>query len=238
MRTLIILSLIFAAFFMNACKKSMASTSIEKSLIEFDTISLQSVFEVYLTQGTENSIRLEGAEKIIEDIDVKIEKNTLSLENKFKGNWIHPKNNKVKVYITTNGLARINSYETCNIKTTNTLLGNEIGLVMTSKLNEATLDLNCNSFYFWNNFPCGGKVVLTGTTYELKLWNYALMSVDASGLVSSVATIDNFSKGDCSVNCLQKIMYSIRGTGNIYLQGNPPEMIKMEESSTGKLIIQ
>lgn len=216
----------------------MATTVVEKSLIEFDTVSLQSVFEVYLTQGTQNTIRLEGAQKIIEKIDIAVENNTLTLVNNFKGNWIHPKNNKIKVFITTNGLSRINAYETCNIKTTNTLIGNEIGLVMTSKLNEATLDLNCNSFYFWNNFPCGGKVILTGKTYELKLWNYALMSVDASGFETTVAAIDNFSKGDCSVNCAQKITYSIRGTGNIYLQGNPPDVIKMEESSTGKLIVQ
>jgi hypothetical protein len=219
-----------------SCKKSMEEVSVQKSLDEFDTLTVNSVFEVHITQGTENSIRLEGSKKIIEDVQFNVENNTLTLNNNFKGNWLYPKKNKIVVHLTTNGLCRINANETSNIRTTNALTGNEIGLVMTSKLNEANLEVDCNSFYFWNNFPCGGKVILKGDTYELKVWNYALMAVEATDLVSQVATIENNSKGDCKIQCLSKLTYSILGSGNIYLTGNPPEIIKIEESSTGQLI--
>ena len=228
--------LAFACFVLFSCEKSMEKVTVERSLEEFDTLTVKNVFEIFLTQGTTNSIRLEGAKKIIENIDVRVENNTLILDNLYKGNWVHPKKNKIYVYITTNGLTRINSNETCNIQTTNALTGNEIGLVMTSKLNEATLEVNCNSFYFWNNHPCGGKLVLKGNTNELKLWNFALMSVDATELTAQISSVENHSKGDCRVHCLNKFTYSILGSGNIYLTGNPPEIIKIEESSTGKLI--
>lgn len=235
MRILILLIVGLPLFFIS-CKKTMEQQTIYKSLEEFDTLTMNSVFNVELIQGTENSISIEGAQKIIEKVDVKIINNTLTLVNNFKGNWIYPKKNKVKIVLTVNGLSRINANETCNIKTLNTLIGDEIGLVMTSKLNEASLDVNCNSFFYWNNFPCGGKIILSGTTNELKIWNVALMSVDAKALTANVAMIDNASKGSCRITSLQKLTYKINGEGNIYLSGNPPEVIELESNSTGELI--
>lgn len=216
----------------------MGSVVIEKSLEEFDTITLNSVFEVHLIQGNENIIRIEGAKKIVEKITSSIVNNTLHLENNYRGNWMHPSNNKIKLFITVNQINRINALETCNIKTDNTLIGDEIGLVMTSKLNEATLDVNCNSFYYWNNFPCGGRIKLSGTTNDLKIWNVALMAVDASALISNYVIVDNASKGDCKVTSLQSLTYKLTGEGNLYLKGNPTEIVKIEESSTGKLILE
>lgn len=238
MMRLLSLLIIGLTLFFVSCQKSMEVQTINKSLEEFDTLTLHSVFNVELLQGTENSITIEGAQKIIEKVEIKIENNTLTLENKFKGNWIYPKKNKVKIVLTINKLSRINANETCNIKTLNTLIGDEIGLVMTSKLNEATLDVNCNSFFYWNNFPCGGKIVLSGTCNELKMWNVALMSVDAKSLISNIAMIDNASKGSCHITCLQKLTYRIAGEGDIYLSGNPPEVNKIETSSTGELIYE
>ena len=223
---------------MSSCQKKMEPGVINVALEEFDTLTLNSVFNVELIQGTTNSISIEGAEKIIEKFDFNIENNTLTLLNNFKGNWIYPKKNKITVKLTVNNLSRINANETCNIRTLNTLTGNEIGLVMTSKVNEATFAVDCNSFYFWNNFPCGGKINLSGSTNELKIWNVALMSVDAKNLVSNVVSIENSSKGDCRINCIQKLTYSIKGEGNIFLSGDPTELLKIEETSTGKLIYE
>lgn len=216
----------------------MDSVVIEKSLEEFDTLNLNSVFEVHLIQGTENKIRLEGAKKIVDKVTLSIENNTLHIENTYKGNWMHPANNKIKLFITVNQLNRINAYETCNIQTDNTLVGDDIGLVMTSKLNEATLDVDCNTFYYWNNFPCGGRIKLSGQTNNLNLWNVALMAVDASDLIANNVLVDNASKGDCKVTSLLSLTYKLSGEGNLYVKGNPSVIVKIEESSSGKLILE
>jgi hypothetical protein len=100
------------------------------------------------------------------------------------------------------------------------------------------LDLDCETFYFWNNFPCGGKVTLSGNTNILKIWNVALMAVDASKLHTSTALIENASKGDCKIFSTQSVTYTLTGEGNLYVKGNPAEIIKMEESSTGTLILE
>ncbi len=238
MKKLLFTSLVILAFMNASCEKSMQIVSIQHELLEFDTVTFNSVFEVTLKQDTFNQLKIEGADKIVKDITFEISNGHLTLKNNFKGNWVYPKNNKIKILLTTNGLSRINANETCNIQSINTLTGNEIGLVMTSKLNDATLKVDCNSFYYWNNFPCGGKITLSGNTNELKLWNVALMQVDAADLLCNVARIENASKGGCSINCVQKLVYSITGEGNIYAFGNPTEIVPMEITSSGQLILQ
>jgi hypothetical protein len=34
------------------------------------------------------------------------------------------------------------------------------------------------------------------------------------------------------------VTYALTGEGNLYVKGNPAEIIKMEESSTGTLILE
>ena len=64
------------------------------------------------------------------------------------------------------------------------------------------------------------------------------MAINASEFNSNYATVYNLSKGDCIVNCLVKFKYKILGEGNIYLKGNPPEIVNENLNSTGKLIFE
>lgn len=239
MKRIIYLVLILASFqSFISCKKNMDQVTVEYALSDFDTLVLNSVFTVNLIQGSENKIKIEGAKKIVDKISSEVKSNTLTILNNYKGNWMHPKNNKITVYLTVKQLKRIVVNETCNIQSINALTGDEIGLVMTGKLNEATLSLDCNTFYYWNNFPCGGRVNLNGNVNSLKIWNVALMAVDASELTANYTEVDNASKGDCKVKTNLSLIYKLSGEGNLYLRGNPAEIIKIEESSTGKLIIE
>lgn len=236
-RTIALLSIVLVGIF-SACKKDFELSTIEASLAQFDTLTLNSVFEVHLIQGISNEIKIEGASKILSKVTYTIENNNLIIENNYHGNWMHPKHNKVKIYLTVDQLNRISANETCDIQTDNTLVANEIGLIMTSKLNHANLDVNCSTFYYWNNFPCGGKINLSGSCTNLKLWNVALMAVDASNLSCVDAYVDNASKGDINLRCMHQLSYKIAGEGNIINIGNPMILDKIEASGSGKLIIQ
>jgi hypothetical protein len=235
-----VISIVIISFFVLAtgCRKQKGNTSKVFSLAEFDTLKMESVFEVYLIQGNTNSMKLEGAKQIVENVSIEILNNTLKIRNAYKSNWLHPSNNKIKLYITVNQISKIVASESCQIRTLNALIGNEIGLIMASKYNSAELELDCKTFYYWNNFPCGGQIKLSGKTNELKIWNVALMAIDAKYLEAENVLISNTSKGDCKVTCRKQISYKIAGTGNIYLNGNPPIIEKIEESSSGKLILE
>jgi len=220
-----------------SCKKHEPVTT-EHTVSEFDTLVLSDVFDVNLIQGTENRVKITGSKQFIDDISWENKDNTLTFHNNAKGKWLHPKTNKIKLEITVNGLAKIVANESCNIKSLNTLIGDEIGLVLKSKLNHAALDVYCNTFYYWNNFPSGGTLNLSGFCHSLKLWNYALMQIDARELESTVALVENTSKGDVALWVHDSITYRILGTGNIRVIGYPSFQLNSGSSGSGDFILQ
>jgi hypothetical protein len=62
------------------------------------------------------------------------------------------------------------------------------------------------------------------------------VSFDGSALNADYAAIENNARSDCHVFVNKKIEYSIRGIGNIYLRGNPAEIVLHEQTSSGSLI--
>jgi len=232
------LPILFGLLVVLSCQKKNELVIVNKSLEEFDTLVLHDVFDVELTQGTTNSISIETSEKFQEKITLKIKDKQLDIENNNKALWLNPRTNKVKLRITTNGLNKIIANETCTISSTNELTGNELGLVLKSKLNHANLKLNCDIFYYWNNFPCGGKLDLAGNCKELKLWNCALMAVDASALSSEKVIVENSSKGKIQVQCSSALFYAITGEGDILVKGNPSFIKDLGSNGKGRLIFE
>lgn len=236
MRISILLVLVLALFSVS-CKKQGQITT-EHELGEFDTLVFSDVFDVTLIEDSVNHIKIIGTEKFVGQVKWEISNNTLTVRNESKYKWLNPSTNKIKLEITVNDLAKIVANETCNISTQNVLHANELGLVLKSKLNHASLQLDCNTFYYWNNFPCGGTVNLQGTCHTLKLWNYALMQIDARQLATTITEVQNTSKGDIHVWCSDSLTYKINGTGNIYLRGNPSYLLNQVGSGSGKLLFE
>lgn len=222
--------------FIFSCKKDTPYKSRVVAVDSFNQVQLKNPFNVFIKEGNSYSIEIVGDENFIQDVDLKIENNTLSIENKRKGRWRTPRRNNIKVYITAPPLKTIEATDGSSIQTLSPITSAEFGLILKGKANEANLELAGNVFYYWNSFPAGGKLTLTGKTEVLKIWNFAIMSVDAKNLIAKEAIVENHSKGDCEVTVLNKLEYSIRGEGNIQLYGKPLEIIGNNVSSSGQLI--
>jgi hypothetical protein len=231
------ISFIVFAVLLASCKKNNPESSTYESLNSFSEIEVNSNFDVYLVEDSIFSIEIKGFKKAISNVDYIIESGILKIDNNQKYKFTHPKTNKITLYIHSEPLETVTVNETCFIRTVNPITSEDFGLILKSKANYAELDLAGNTFYCWNNFPCGGKLTLHGTTNLLKLWNTAILSVDAKDLVASYALVQNSSKGLCEVNVTNKLEYSLLGDGNIELYGNPPIQNQIEKSGTGKLII-
>lgn len=220
-----------------SCRKDTKEDSkVFDNLGKFDEIELKSAFEVFLTQDTVYKVIVAGNTKMIENISVEVENNILRLKDNNHNKWLNPRKNKIRIYIHSDKPKKVTSFETCNVQTTNPIESNEFGLVTGSKLNMANLELNNNIFYFWNVHPCGGKITLKGKSNTLKLWNFAIMTVDAHNLETKYCIVENHSKGDCTVFVNDFLEYSIYGEGDINLYGNPSQIVLHDQTSTGRLI--
>lgn len=220
----------------NSCKKDRLTDNIYSDLLAFNEIELNSTFDIYLKEDSSFSINIVGDKSIIENVTYKIENKVLKINNDSRFKWLTPKKNKIEIYINSKPLKRVSANQTCFIRTLSPITSDEFGIVLSNKANQASLELNCKIFYYWNNFPCGGKLTLNGKTEFLKIWNYAIMSVDARNLNANNAIVENNSKGNCDVTVLNRIEYSITGEGDINLYGSPSEIVEKQMSSSGQFI--
>jgi len=228
--------LCFLAWVLYACSPELHEKEKFQRLDLFETIELNSTFQVYLIQDTSYSIRIEADKNVLENIDIQLNNGVLKISNHSSWKWLHPTTNAVKLYITSNQLKLIRVNETCHIETINPIHSKDLGMIMSSKLNEANLALQCSVFYMYNNHPTGGKVTVSGTTDRFKVWTTALMQVDARNLLANVALVDQSSKGDVHVRCTETLVYSIHNIGNIYYYGKPNKFDFQGDTGKGELI--
>ncbi len=227
----------FILIFLSCSKDDERESRIVK-LSAFEEIEVNDFFDIYLIEDSCFSIEIIAHEDIIDNISYSITDSTLELDNSSSMSWLNPKDNKVDLYIHSKPLKKVFLNETCHLQTQTPITSNSFGLIMKSKTNQATLTLDCNNFYYWNDFPCGGKLTLDGETESLKLWNFAILSVDAKYLIAKTAIVENNSQGDCTVNVSEKLTYSITNKGNICVYGDPSQIIEKETSSSGRLIMK
>ncbi len=190
-----------------------------------------------LVEDTVFFVEIRGKAKIINGIDLMIKEGILHIERTSKNDWLSPRNNKVELIIHSLPLEGVNANETCSIKTRNPITSNEFGLTLKEKASEAVLELNCTTFFFWNNAPTGGKVTLTGQCHAMKIWTTALVSVDAKNVTANYGILENGSKADCSINVTTLFEYSISNDGNVHVYGNPTQTNLLNDTGAGKLII-
>lgn len=229
---------IFLMLLISGCKKVRVSEKEIQGIAPFNEILLDDSFDVYLSEGSTYSVKIEADESVIDFVSFDVSDSLLTINNLKKFKWLTPTKNKIKIFITSPPLKTVLANETCFIRTLTPITSMEFGMVFLGKANNAELDLNCDVFYYWNSYPCGGTLTLQGNCNWLKIWNVALVDVQASELNASNAEISNNSKGDCVINVSEYFKYTIPGEGNIELYGRPVDIVEYEPSTgTGELII-
>jgi hypothetical protein len=220
------------------CKKESIQEEVYTDVSAFRDIQLNSSFDLYLTEGSTYSIRVEADETVADYITYEVIDSLLIIDNEKSFKWLRPTKNKIKIFITSPPLHQVMAQETCFIRTVNPITSSEFHLVFKSKANNADLELNCGAFLYWNNYPCGGTLTLSGTSNSISLANFALVNIQAQNLNTLNADVFNSSKGECVVNVSNHLRYSIKGDGNIEVYGSPTSIEEVVPATgTGELIM-
>lgn len=232
-----LLLMILSEILLSSCDNEKDIVSLTYNLNPFHSVILDSPFDVTLNESDTFNISIFGDKFLAEKVKYEIKDSVLYIWIDSHLVFSRPKTNVLDIYINSKPLFLVKTEETCNLKTDSPITSEKFNLNLMNKVNEAKLELNCKNFYYYNNFVSGGKLILWGNVENIHLTNLALMQVDALNLDSRSAYVINGSKGDCTVNVEDKLTYSITGIGNINLYGSPKEIIMLEESSSGKLIV-
>jgi len=223
-------------FLLLSCEKHRNVVQI-RELEPFSGLFVNSSFNIEIHPDTAFRIVLSGSSDIVQEIDVSRIADTLILENNFSAQWLRPGDNPIQVDLYCDSLRRIVLNESCNLTSSGPIHADEIGLIAVSRLNIVDLEFDANTVFYWNNFPCNGSMVFRGETENLKIWNTALMSVDASRLSSSYTLVENDAGVECRVDANDILEYSITGAGNVVVSGSPEIVSAGELTGSGQLIL-
>lgn len=228
---------LLASIFLSSCSDEYREATRTVPLSPFTTIDLKSVFSIYLVEDTFYGVDIVGDVDVVDHIDAGVQGDVLSLVDKSKLKWIHPESNKVKVYVHSPNHGTINAYTTYSLYSINAITS-DLSIVNQPdvKFSEIDLTLNSNYFRYWNNYLCGGKLTLRGQCESFDINTYALHQVSAVDLKAQSGIISTYAKADCRVQVGGQLTCSLHGQGNIYVYGNPTELIIKEQTSTGQVI--
>lgn len=236
--SLVLITVITTMSFLSSCTKNGRGEIVAKTISTegFHTLNIDGPFTVYLIQDAANYVTFDGEEKHIETCTALVNDSILSIDGSKRGEFLHPGEMDLRVFVHVDtNFQRINVNEDCKVYTQGALFGREIGVVTNTRAFEGRIELNCHTFYYWNN-PNGTHLELLGFVDELKIWNTGLGTIDAGYLTSDYVLIDNGSQNECKVRCMQTLEYSLTSTGNIIYYGNPPAIVPNVTSGTGALI--
>lgn len=193
--------------------------SEEKDYGSFNKIKLRDAVDVYILQGSKESVRIEGEPDPNNLIEVKNVGGTLTIGNiKSKGNIVN-KNTKQKVFVTLVDISRIDCSGAINLESKGQLNLKKMELVL-SGATDVELDLTLDDLIL--NLSGATDVKLSGQA--------ASVSLNCSG--ASTFDASNLKVNDAKVECSGANYTKLYITGNLELDASGASDVKCKGNPT------
>ena len=229
----LILGLTFLIF-ATSCKKdnncisgSGSNTSRTYNLSSFDKLAIYGVAEVQITKSSTQSVRVEGQQNILNDLNVSVNSSQLSVgENNCFENL-----NTLKIFISVPSLMGIKTSGVCTVISPDSFTENEFA-VNISGISNMSLNLNVQDFSLNNSGD--GNVSISGNAANQMYTTEGEFNASCFGLVSEHADIDASGITNMEVNVSNTLKVKMSGSGTIYYKGTPS--INSNISGSGTIV--
>ncbi|OAB76225.1 head GIN domain-containing protein [Cochleicola gelatinilyticus] len=208
---------------------------------DFSKIRIEDEVTLYLSQGDEQSVRIETGENLLPDVSVRMEGETLVIRDENSCNFVRDYG-ITKAYVTTPNITEIRNSSSYDVIGQGELSFPELSLVSnttgnvegTYKGGDFYLNLNCESF----SVSANGQSIfyISGTTQDATLvFSDEQPRFEGTNFSIQNLVVQQRSANVMIVNPLQEIKGVIRGTGDVLSSQEPP-LVDVEELFTGRLI--
>lgn len=201
----------------------------ERTISSFNEIIVNGVYNVYLTQGQNESVKVETDENLQEAVIVKNKGNALVLGWK-KGINVKRKT-KMNVYVTLKDIAKLEVKGVGNVNTSSKLSLNTLD-IEASGVGNTSLELDCKQLD--GEISMVGNFTLKGKVTEVILDNNGTGALRAFDLVAQKLEINNSGIGKVEVNAQKEISITSSGIGSVYYKGNA-KTTKLDHRGMGKI---
>lgn len=218
---------------------------------DFETITAitnETVIDIEIEQGDEQSVVVEGHENMIQEVYLNVINDELRID--LRDNCY--KNFKLKVYITVEDLealylestgdARLGDFEvdelaihvssTGDVKGTGELEIEKFLEIHSSSTGSTSLEVYTEDIFV--DASSTGDITLSGSCSYQSIEMDGTADYKAFNLESEICDVHNSSTGDAKINVSDELNVTITSTGDVHYMGNPK--IDYRNSGVGDLI--
>jgi hypothetical protein len=202
-----------------------------RQVSNFNGIKVSTGIDLYITMGTAEEIKIVADDEIIDDLITEVKDGTLRIYMKQSNNWFNwnSGNQTRKAYVTVKELESIEASSGSDVKSENTLKGEELKVSASSGS-----DLEIDVYYknVWVDSSSGSSAKLSGKTKTLNAEASSGSDIKAEGLESSICKIKVSSGSDATVNVTDELYANASSGADVRYYGNP-QVKDIDESSGG-----
>ena len=227
-KTLFILILI-SAIGINTTFAGISDKTEVRKVDNFNSIKVSTGIDLYITMGETESVKIVADDDIIDDLITEVKNGTLRIYMK-QNNWFNCNGNKTKkAYVTVKELEAINASSGSDVRSENTLKGQDLKVNVSSGS-----DVDIDLFYknLWVNTSSGSDAKLSGKVKTLHAEASSGSDIKAHNLKSVICKLRASSGSDITVNVSGELYAKASSGADIRYYGNP-EIRDTDESSGG-----
>lgn len=192
----------------------------ERSITDFDSISVNDYVNLILTQDTMNRVSVEAGQNIINGISTEVIDRKLFIYNNNECNWLRSYNKPINVYVNVKNLMKV-SYNSSGDVTSSNVIGSSF-LWIDVWGGCGTIDLELNVYQ--------GTFIEHMGTADFKLHGLCKINsiyagdfglFDCKDLETDYTYIKNYGSNDCYIKVTKYLDATIGSIGSIYFRGNP-----------------
>ena len=197
----------------------------------FSGISSAGSYNVIITMGNTESLKLEGDAEQIAEIETVVEEGILKIRNKKRsGSWNRNWNGKVNVYVNAKALKSITLSGSGDIDVKGVVKSAD---VTTTLSGSGSISLTVDAKNYAATISGSGEIEVKGKTENAKINVNGSGDFEGDGLRTSVASARVSGSGDISINADKALDAAMSGSGNIRYGGNAN--VKSTKSGSGRI---
>jgi hypothetical protein len=205
----------------------LAQPKIPDNISPFTSLKVSAGVKVFLTQGNEIKLDVEGSESDVEDLVIENKGSTLHIYYESMKFWEF-KDRNAKVYLTAVTLESISVSSGAEVLGQNQVKSSALEIDASSG-SQITLNVNTESLSLDASSGC--DVNITGTTSSVSTESSSGSDIDAEGLTAKSGVLRSSSGASTRVTVTSEVDAKASSGASITVFGNPS--IRNTDSSSG-----
>jgi hypothetical protein len=217
--------LLFSCELDDLCEKGEGATvSRTLDLASFHSITIDNAATVFLSQGEEQKVVVEGQENIIDLLDTNVDNETWTVD--FTRNCVRDYRD-LNIYITIPDIQRLTVDGSGNLVGETVFIVDDLSLVIDGS---GDMDIAAEVEELNTRIDGSGSVKLEGLATTARFFIRGSGDVSAFNLEAKNADVEIRGSGDVEVFATDFLNVDIDGSGDVFYKGNPEITLRIDGS--------